>query len=183
MKRNQYLMILAACLMLGSNMATAELGEGLYVGGGVYHLSVDDSVSFGSLDDTTTAEAVYLGYRPIELVGVELGYYNLGDMQDHSSAGKAEFDGQALTLAGVLTFDVGFVGIYGKAGVAYLDTNSSLTLNNGYKINGDGSSSGPFAAIGASLDIWDTLYLYTEYQRIQADVDIDMVGVGLRFDF
>ena len=37
-------------------------------------------------------------------------------------------------------------------------------------------------ALGMSLDVWDTLYLYTEYRRIQADVDIDMVGVGLRFD-
>ncbi len=183
MKLNKYLMIMAASLLLGNGIAVAETGEGFYVGGGVYNVSVDDSVSFADLDDSDTAAAVFVGYRPIELLGIEVGYFDLGDMSDQTLLGKTEFDGQALTLAGVLTFDIGPFGLYGKAGVAYLDTDASLTLNNGYKIKVDDSSTEPFGAVGVSLDIWDTLYIYTEYQRIEADVDVDMVGVGVRFDF
>jgi len=183
MRLKKQLLVLGICLAAASGLATADAGEGFYVGGGVYAVDTDDRISYSDIEDTDTTAAVFVGYRLIEMLGIEAGYYDLGNMGNRTLLGRTEFDGQALTLAGVLTFDIGPIGIYGKAGAAYVDYDASLTLNNGFKISKNDSSVDPFAAVGVSLDIWDTLYVYTEYQRIQTEVDVDMIGVGVRFDF
>jgi hypothetical protein len=163
--------LLVVCMAFVSSMAVAE---DFYVGAGAYAASINDSIDGAKVDDTNTAMAVFVGWRPIELVGVEAGYYDLGKYDIRSST--YQLDAKAYTLAGVLTFDMGPVGVYGKLGAAYSDL----------KVNGSSyseSSTKPFGALGAYVDVMDTFYVYAEAMRIQADVDIDMLGLGVRLAF
>ena len=167
---NFYKYLLAACLAFTSSLA---LAEGFYVGAGAYTASVDDVIDGTTIDDDSTAMAVFVGWRPIELLGIEVGYFDLGS---YDVGGGYDLDAAAYTLAGVLTFDLGPVGVYGKLGLAETDLEVD---GGGY----DNSGSDPFGALGAYVDVMDTVYIYAEVMRIQAEVDIDLIGAGVRVDF
>jgi NADH-quinone oxidoreductase subunit M len=62
-----------------------------------------------------TTGALFLGWRPIELIGAEVGYYDFGEQEADNGT---KIEGGAVTLAGLLSFELGPVGLYGKAGVA-----------------------------------------------------------------
>lgn len=160
--------LLAFLMVCASGMASAD---GFYLGAGAYTTEVDDAINGVAVDDEDTILAAFVGWRPIELLGVEAGYYDLGQYD----VGVNHLDAQAYTLAGVLTLDIGPVGVYGKAGAAYLDLEINGT---GY----DERDTEPFAALGAYVDVMDMVYVYAEYMQVQAEVDVDMIGVGVRLD-
>jgi hypothetical protein len=138
-----------------------------YIGVGGYAPSADvDS-------DTTIAPAFMVGWRPIELLGVEFGYYDFGDFKETG----IRIDGSALTLAGLLSLELGPVGVYGKLGLASYDFDYGSELIN--ELFDDGTSA--FGGVGATIDILDRLYFYAEYLRFDAGADLDVVGAGIRF--
>lgn len=138
-----------------------------YIGVGGYAPSADvDS-------DTTIAPAFMVGWRPIELLGVELGYYDFGDFEETG----IRVDGSALTLAGLLSLELGPVGVYGKLGLANYDFDYGSELIN--DLFDDGTSA--FGGVGATIDLLDRLYFYAEYLRFGAGADLDVVGAGIRF--
>lgn len=156
-----------SAMMLAGTAAHADF----YVGAGVYGTSLDD----GGFDDQDVAPAGFVGWRPIELVGVELGYYDFGKFE----SGKDAADASAATLAGLLSMELGPVGVYAKGGVA----------NSNYKISQAGSNfedenTDPFGGIGLTVDIVDKLYVYGEYLHFANDkAAIDVLGAGLRYSF
>lgn len=140
-----------------------------YVGAGVYSTSLDAAVSVVTDDDTDFAPAVFLGWRPIELVGVEAGYYDLGSY--------GPVDASAMALSGLLSMELGPVGVYAKAGLAQTTVEAAGLSE---------ESADPFGGLGLTVDLMDKLYVYGEYLRFtheDADVDIDVAGVGLRYAF
>lgn len=171
--------IAGTALALASSLASAS---GFYVGGGAYDTSVNDKIDLMEVKDNAVTPAVFVGYRPINMLGVELGYYDLGRMDDKQLIGKVHLDGQAATAAAVLTLPLGLIDIYGKAGVAYVDGSAKFAMP-GIAYKKDLSGTDPFVAAGVALNVLNTLYVYTEYQRIESDVKFDMVGVGVRLDF
>lgn len=162
MKTLSRLLATAGLLALGS-VAHADA----YIGAGAYSTSVD--VAAPITDDSDVAPALFFGWRPIELVGVEIGYYDLG-----SYSGT---DASAFTLAGLVSMEIGPVGVYAKGGLAQT-TIESATF--------DDESADPFGGIGATVDLMDKLYVYGEFLRFTHDdagVDVDVLGVGLRYAF
>lgn len=156
--------------------ATTVAHADFYVGGGVYSTSIDaDTGGGGSLEENDVAPAIFLGWRPIELVGVEVGYYDFGNFENAGTS----LEGTAFTLAGLLSMELGPVGVYAKGGVA----------NNEFEFSSAGSSSSdsstdPFGGLGLTVDVMDRLYVYAEYLRFAADdADVDVAGVGLRWSF
>jgi hypothetical protein len=138
-----------------------------YIGLGAYTASADVS------SDSTLSPAFMVGWRPIELLGVELGYYDFGNFKDSG----VRIDGSALTLAGLLSLELGPVGVYGKLGLANYDFDYGSPLIN--ELFDDGTSA--FGGVGATIDIMDRLYFYAEYLRFGAGADLDVVGAGVRF--
>ena len=138
-----------------------------YVGVGGYTASADVS------SDSTLARAFMLGWRPIELLGVELGYYDFGNFKESG----VRIDGSAVTLAGLLSLELGPVGVYGKLGLASYDFDYGSELIN--ELFDDGT--GAFGGVGATIDIMDRLYFYAEYLRFGAGADLDVLGAGVRF--
>jgi hypothetical protein len=138
-----------------------------YIGVGGYTASADVS------SDSTLSPALMLGWRPIELLGVELGYYDFGNFKESG----IRIDGSALTLAGLLSLELGPVGVYGKLGLASYDFDYGSGLIN--ELFDDGTSA--FGGVGATIDIMDRLYFYAEYLRFGAGADLDVLGAGVRF--
>jgi hypothetical protein len=140
-----------------------------YIGLGAYTASADVS------SDSTLTPAFMVGWRPIELLGVELGYYDFGNFKESG----VRIDGSALTLAGLLSLELGPVGLYGKLGLARYDFDYGSPLVN--DLFSDSTSA--FGGFGATVDIMDRLYFYAEYLRFGAGADLDVLGAGVRFSF
>ena len=155
---------------IGLMLAAPASADGLYVGAGAYKTDAQ----LGSLDDSDTTSAVFVGYSffdtVITLAG-ELGRYDLGSYSD----GGVEVDGDATSLAAVVYLPLGpTFELYAKTGIASVD------------VDVDGSSdddSESFSGVGFGLDILDTIDFYFEYLEFDTDVDFEMIGVGIRLDF
>lgn len=163
-------------LLLVSATAQADF----YIGAGAYSAQLEDVKNL-DVNEDDIAPAVFLGWRPLELVGVELGYYDLGSYEkDVPVYGKASLDAEAITLAGLLSAEFGPAGLYAKLGVAQGNFDAGGALD-GYKID---DSTDVFGGVGATVDIMDKLYIYAEYLVFTGgDVDINVAGAGLRYAF
>lgn len=158
--------LLFTVLVLASAAARADF----YIGAGAYGTSVDED----GFSDSNVAPAVFLGWRPIELVGVEVGYYDFGKFEDQG----VEVDASAVTLAGLLSMELGPVGAYAKLGVA----DASFDINQPGESVDDGAN--PFGGVGLTVDLADKLYLYAEYLHFaNDDAAVDVYGAGLRYSF
>lgn len=158
--------------------AVALLGIGgiaqadIYIGGGGYVTSIDAAAT-ALQDDGDFAPAIFLGWRPLEMVGVELGYYDLGS---YDTGGGGSVDASALGLAGLLSMELGPVGVYLKGGLA----STEITAPGGY----NETNSDPFGGLGLTFDLMDKLYVYGEALRFSHDdADIDVIGAGVRYTF
>ncbi|MAX55499.1 MAG: hypothetical protein CL537_08325 [Alcanivoracaceae bacterium] len=170
MKRLQQLIAGVALCSLAP-LSTA----GVYIGAGLYNTAVDEEVENVKFDDDNTTGGLFLGWRPIELVGVEVGYYDFGEIEGEFNT---EVEGGALTFAGLLSVELGPVGLYGKGGIANTDFDIKHPLG-----DDDDSSTDAFGGLGATVDLMDKLYVYAEYMRFDNELNVDMFGAGLRFQF
>lgn len=169
--KQRYSLLLGAGLLALAPFACAEF----YIGAGLYDVSVDENIDNVNFDDSSTTGALFLGWRPIELIGAEVGYYDFGELEADDNT---TIEGGALTVAGLLSFELGPVGLYGKAGLASTD----VDIKNG-AFEDDDSSSDPFGGIGATVDVLDKLYVYAEYLRFDNDAKLDAIGAGVRYQF
>ena len=135
-------------------------------------LQEGDNVEF---DDDDTSGGLFLGWRPIELIGAEVGYYDFGEQEADNGT---KIEGGAVPFAGLLSFELGPVGLYGKGGVANTDFDVKHP-----SFKDDESSTDAFGGVGATIDLMDKLYVYGEFMHFDNDAGIDMFGAGLRFQF
>jgi hypothetical protein len=157
-----FLKLLFVPLAFVASAAQADI----YLGGGVYGTSLDADGFDGDV-----APAVFLGWRPIELAGVEVGYYDFGEFEQ---SGGGSVDASAVTLAGLLSMELGPVGLYAKGGIA------GTTFK---AVGAKDDSTDPFAGVGLTVDLMDKLYVYGEVLRFATDDAVDVYGVGLRYSF
>jgi opacity protein-like surface antigen len=164
--------------------APGALADGFYIGAGAY--LTDLEVLTESEDDVTPA--AFLGYQFLDsnvlMLSAELGYYDLGSASGTIETVDYSVDAEAYTLAGVAYLPLGpFFELYGKAGLASVRIDATLNdqeLGQG-RIAEDGSE--VFVGVGAAFDILDTIDIYAEYLYFDNEIESQMVGVGIRFDF
>jgi OmpA family protein len=149
----------------------------IYIGGGAYMTVLDEEISTHNVDDKDIAPAFFLGWRPIELIGVELGYYDFGEFEGGTQK-EASIKGSATTLAGLLSLELGPVGAYVKGGMADYDFDIEHPTS-----SSSDSTTDPFGGVGVTIDLADKIYVYAEYMRFDSDIDVDVAGAGLRFSF
>jgi hypothetical protein len=167
---------LAALLALTS---TAVSADGFYVGAGAYKTEID----LEDYSDDDTVPAAFVGYQFLDtnflMLSAELGYYDLGDYSEFKLGNDYSVDADALTLAGVVYIPIGpFFEIYAKAGAASVSVDYQI---NGVRDDADGTEA--FGGLGFAFDIFDTIDIYAEYLIFDTEVDSEMFGVGVRFDF
>ena len=152
----------------------------IYLGGGVYSASLDGAknAALGAVDGNDVTPSLFVGWRPLELVGVEAGYYDFGAVSETVAGTNLSIEGHAFTVAGLVSLELGPVGAYVKGGLAQ----SSIDMTAG-AANFSKTSSDPFGGIGASIDLMDKLYLYAEHIVFTNDAKIGaaVTGIGLRY--
>lgn len=163
--------ILTALLIFTCSSVYADV----YIGAGGYVTVLNGKISSHDVDDKDFAPAFFLGWRPIELVGVEVGYYDFGEFKGDNGE---SLKGNATTLVGLLSLELGPVGAYAKAGVADYSFDVKHPTSNYCE-----SKTDPLAGVGLTVDLMDKLYVYAEYIRFDSDIDVDVAGAGLRYSF
>jgi hypothetical protein len=135
------LAILAVGAYAASTAAQADNLIGFYLGAGVGYSTVrsDDSAYGlpGYFNDHQTAWKAIAGVRPIPFLGAEYEYIDFGhpshDYGNYNSFANYGFDSHprasALFGVGYLPLPIPFVDVYGKAGVARLQTNVTTMVN------------------------------------------------------
>ena len=160
-----------AALILGmAGLSSAANADDFYFGVGIY----EAEVSLDNFDENDNVEALFIGYTFIDsviILSAELGKYDLGKYRD----GGTEVEADAISLAAVASLALGpFIEVYAKAGIASVDGDT-----NGDDFDDEDS----FRGIGIGFDLLDTIDLYAEYLTFDTEVDSEMIGIGLRFDF
>jgi opacity protein-like surface antigen len=186
------LLCMAVAIPTMSGLALADTPEnGLTLGvdaGQAEARNACDNVINCESDDTTVR--VSLGYQFVPMFGVEVGYSSFGTIfESRNNAGLIAQDANAWTLSALGTFPIGDrFGIYGRAGVARFDNDSSSTVQ-GVPVDDDDETK-PYFGAGLKFGLTDNFALRAEYQRYKdlANVagikdDVDAWSGGVLFTF
>ena len=158
-KFTKVIAVFVTSVLLSLGIPTSAQAEGFYIGAGVYQAETD----FEGFDDDDTVPSAFVGYTFIDtnvvLVSEELGYYDLGEVDGIERSGdNINIDSSAITFAGVIAVPLGpMFEIYAKAGIASVDVEIE-TPQGSFDLDGDEA----FFGFGASLDILDTIDIYTQ---------------------
>jgi outer membrane immunogenic protein len=184
-KTHTNLLVSLLGLAVFSLSPTAFADSGAYIGGsiGTAGVSIDDD--FGeNFDEDDSAFKIYGGYAfdlPVVDFGIELGYFDLGQPAGVIDDGLAEISVSGYEVFGLIGFNLGPVGIFGKAGLAAWDADILIEA-----IGDDFSEDGSDPAYGVGLRFMvGSLEIRGEYEVIdisEAD-DVYMATVGLVWRF
>jgi opacity protein-like surface antigen len=134
------LAILTVGACAASTAALADNPAGFYLGAGVGYSTIrSDDSSYGLpgyYNDHQTAWKVIAGVRPIPILGVEYEYIDFGHPSHDYGYNSYNYNGfdshphaSALFAVGYLPLPIPFVDVYGKAGVARLQTDVTTIVS------------------------------------------------------
>jgi opacity protein-like surface antigen len=199
--------ILVAILTVGacaaSTAALADDPAGFYLGAGVGYSTVrSDDPAYGLpgyFNDHQTAWKAIVGVRPISPVGAEVEYIDFGQPGNHYNPNNTNFYGfdshpraGALFAVGYLPLPVPFFDVFGKAGVARLETDvtsfegSTCPANQsctGTYIRHDQTENRFAYGVGVQSKAWGFAFR-AEYERISSPFgDPDALTVSATWTF
>ncbi len=134
-----WLALIAAAAGTASTAALAENPAGFYIGAGIGYSTVrSDDAPYGLpgyYNDSEFAWKGIVGVRPIPFLGGEFEYIDFGQPSHHSGYNDTNYYGydshpRAATLfaVGYLPLGLPFLDVFGKAGVARLETDVTTTV-------------------------------------------------------
>ena len=192
----------AACA--ASTAALAENPAGFYVGVGAGYSTIrsDDSAYGlpGYYNDHQTAWKVMAGVRPISIVGAEFEYIDFGQPGNQYGYHSYNYNGldshpraTALFGVGYLPLPVPFFDVYGKAGVARLQTDVTTVAAVTCPVSSPNcppifsrqkQTDNKFAyGVGVQSKFWGVSFR-AEYERISSQFgDPDALTVGATWTF
>lgn len=167
--------------------ALPAFGQGWYVGAGVGQGRVD----FGAVpanvtvDTKDTTATIRFGYRFHPSLGVEIGYYHLGDYNLAARAGgidlSAGAQARSVGVALVGTVPLNRFDLYARVGYARSElkaTGSAL----GFSASERDRENEWFAGIGGRFHVNREVGVFAEWQRHdKLELDTYFIGVDLRF--
>jgi opacity protein-like surface antigen len=187
-----------------SSAAWAEDPVGFYIGGGVGYSTIrsdDPPYGFpGYFNDHQTAWKAIVGIRPLPIVGAELEYIDFGQPSVDSYY-NADYYGTdshpraaALFGVGYLPLPIPFFDIFGKAGVARLQTDVNTTVQSCnaagvcteyVSFNRHDETANKLAyGVGVQSKLLFGLTFRAEYERISSTYgDPDALTVSATFSF
>lgn len=171
-------LLFAACSITGAAFAGND--SGFYVGGSVGNTDFDYSSNAVSFDDDDTAYKVFGGYNfglvPFLDVAAEISYIDFGSASVRSGEYSTDLD--AATAAAIAGFNLGPVGLFGKAGIA--DWNSDLRIA---EIKDSDSGTDAFYGLGAKVQ-FGSIAVRAEYERFDLDdYNLNLYTVGASYTF
>lgn len=162
-------------LLLIAGAATAA-DNGIYIGGSIGQANVEVEDDIADFDSDDTGFKVIAGIRPLDFLGFELNYVDLGAPEE----GGVEVD-----ATGIDAFAVGFlplplVDLFAKVGVVSWDSSVSVE---GVEVVDD---SGEDLAYGVGAQVrFGSIAVRAEYEIFDIDDtdDVNMLSLGLTWTF
>jgi outer membrane immunogenic protein len=168
----------------------AQAGDsGFYLGGSVGSATIEAFVDDGQVpdvppfDEDDFAWKAILGYNfgitPVFDLGIEGGYVNLGSPSGDVGGVPVALEATGLNLFGVIGFDIGPVGVFGKAGYISWDVEGVI---DGVADSIDGSDLGYGLGLRFNLGSLEIRGEYELYDIEDAE-DVNMFSAGLVYHF
>jgi hypothetical protein len=199
------LAILAVGACAASTAALADNPAGFYLGAGVGYSTIrsDDSAYGlpGYYNDHQTAWKAIAGVRPIPFVGAEFEYIDFGQPSNDNGYYNTNLYGldshpraAALFAVGYLPLPIPFFDIYGKAGVARLQTDATTIVTPSctqmstcsqlaYSYRHDETDNRFAYGVGVQSKYWGVSFR-AEYERISSPFgDPDALTVSATWTF
>lgn len=176
---------LTVCAVSSAALAGSE--SGFYIGGSVGNAEADysdDDRDLGDIDfnDDDTGYKIFAGYNfgivPLLNLAVEGAYVDFGSLEDKIEDATVEVDLDAITLTGLVGFDLGPVGLFGKAGVVDWDGDVEALGDSDSE-----SGTDPVYGVGAKIQL-GSFAVRAEYEYYDLDkFEIDYFSVGAAYTF
>lgn len=166
------------CMLSVATLAAAISVSGTAFAGGYAGMSIgqstiDDTINAVSVDETSTAWKVYGGFGITDMFGAELGWADLGD---HNESGAVDIETDGFYGAGTVTLPLGDsnFSVMGKAGFYMWDQDVNTLSDDGVD-----------AMFGVGVKyLWNDLVgIALEWERYNAENEVDLIGVGLTLNF
>ena len=177
------LLMTAAMLALGCTAAQAA-DNGFYLGGSVGQSNIQsvDEVQNLQFDGTDTAYKIIAGFRPLDWLGVEANYVDLGNPDDTVANVPVQSDGSGFSAFAVGFLPVGPVDLFAKAGFIKWDASVSAPSLPALSLENDGSD----FAYGAGVQFRVlSLTVRGEYEVFDIeDLDeVNLLSIGVMWTF
>lgn len=171
-------------LAIGATQASSALAadNGIYIGGSVGQANIKDreDVTGLELDGDDTGFKAIVGFRPLDFLGFELNYVDLGQSQDTVAGIDLTADAK-----GIDAFAVGFIGLpfmdlFAKAGVIAWDAEVSAAGLGSLSDDGQDFAWG----LGAQVR-FGSAAIRAEYEKFEiGDLDdVNLISVGFTWTF
>jgi OOP family OmpA-OmpF porin/outer membrane immunogenic protein len=179
--KNKNLIAISVTAMLALPMA-AMADTGLYIDGAAGQASVDDQ----GFDDNDTSFRIGAGWRFLENFGAEIGYQDLGKVEEDVVGGNAslEADGLYAGVSGKIPLHEGVNGFYlnARGGMYWWDA-TGRARGGTTTIELDASDSDFYVGVGAGYDFNEQFGVgvgFDRYQLSESDTDLtyDVLAVN-----
>lgn len=181
--RTLWLAGMATLALSAPALATAD--SGLFIGGSVGSTTIDDTFDDIDIDTDATAYRLVGGFQFGDLLGIEVGYQDFGDIEETFSVGpvssRTRISADGWTLGGTLGLPVSDnFSLIGRAGVFFWDAEVSV---DGFSIDTPGDEN-PYYGAGARVDVSSNLSVIGDWTRFELDdVDTDVISIGFQYRF
>jgi outer membrane immunogenic protein len=174
-------LVCSLILLSISGLATAGQESGLYIGGSVGQAWMDISEANVDFDDDDWGYKIFAGYNfgliPLLDLAVEGSYVDFGEASS-SEIGNRDVGITGWDVFGLVCFNLGPIGVFGKVGQIWWDSDS-----NAIQDFLDDSGNEMAYGIGAKFQI-GSLGLRLEYEYFDLDIaDVGYVSVGATWTF
>lgn len=174
-------------ILLAGFAATNALAadNGIYIGAslGQSDVNINAHTNLPSFDGKDTAYKIIAGIRPLDWLGVEVNYVDLGKPDDNSIRVGTQTTSLEARTNGVSGFAVGFaavgpVDIFAKAGVVNWDATISTHGARLTKTDGTDLAYG----VGAQFRLL-SLSIRAEYERFELENSANLLSIGATWTF
>lgn len=179
---------LATAALLSPAVTFADDDTGFYLGVAVNRLSADfEDERDIDFEDSDNAASIKFGYMFNDIVGLEIGYLDLGGYvaEGDTPDNRIDIDADARSVAVVGNWSVmDQLDLYGKLGLYNTDVDSRSTIA-GNVIDNDDDENEVFGAFGAEYDLGN-FNLFAEFSVADTDINdlaIDIATAGVKFEF
>jgi len=191
MRSLRFLLACAVATLLAGNCYAAD--NGVYAGGSLGQAKTDLSGGLDSvLDGKDTAFKLIVGLRPLDWLGVELSYVDLGEVTQRGGSGNPlgssdfRLDEAGFDAFGVLFYDIAMVDLFAKGGFIRWDTQSSVRSFFGRSISDDQGTDLAYG-VGAQAR-FGSLAARIEYEHFDIDTPRgfdapDLISLGVTWTF
>lgn len=180
-----------ACALAGLIAGTCHAADnGVYAGASLGRVNTDLSNGLDSaLDGKDTGFKLMVGLRPLDWLGVEMSYVDLGEVKQKggASAGSSfKFDEAGFAASGILFWDIATFDLFAKAGLLRWDTGATIGTPLG-TVRQDDAGTDLTWGVGAQAR-FGSLAARLEYEKFEIDTppgfdSPDMISLGVTWTF